>query len=218
MYEYTMEGVKLAEVDEGKDIGMTVQKSMKPSKHCKKAAGTASAVLRQLAKNFHYRDKNTLKKLYVQYVRPHLEFASPAWSPWLQEDKEKLERVQMKAIGMISGLTSRSYEEKCKEIGLETLEARRERQDLLEAYKIIHGKNQLDGEKMLTRATERAGVVSRTALDPWKLEIPRSRLETRKNTFAARVPKKWNRLPTNIKASENLLMFKNALKRYSSGT
>ena len=98
-----------------------------------------------------------------------MEFASPAWSPWLQEDKEKLERVQMKAIGMISGLTSRSYEEKCKEIGLETLEARRERQDLLEAYKII----QLDGEKMLTRATERAGVVSRTALDPWKLEIPR---------------------------------------------
>ena len=210
MYEYTMEGVKLAEVDEGKDIGMTVQKSMKPSTHCKKAAGTASAVLRQLAKNFHYRDKNTLKKLFVQYVRPHLEFASPAWSPWLQEDKEKLERVQMKAIGMISGLTSRSYEEKCKEIGLETLEARRERQDLLEAYKII----QLDGEKMLTRATERAGVVSRTALDPWKLEIPRSRLETRKNTFAARVPEKWNRLPTNIKASENLLMFKNA----SSGT
>ena len=72
----------------------------------------------------------------------------------------------MKAIGMISGLTSRSYEEKCKEIGLETLEARRERQDLLEAYKIIQGKNQRDGEKMLARATERAGAVTRTAADP----------------------------------------------------
>ena len=71
---------------------------------------------------------------------------------------------------------------------------------------------------MLTRAPERAGVVTRTATDPWKLEIPRSRLEIRKNTFAARVPEKWNRLPTNIKSSENLKIFKNALKRYSSET
>ena len=49
-----MEGVKLAEVDEGKDIGVTVQKSMKPSKHCKKAAGTASAVLRPFLKNYMF--------------------------------------------------------------------------------------------------------------------------------------------------------------------
>jgi hypothetical protein len=32
--------------------------------------------------------------LYKQYVRPHLEFAIQAWSPWTQQDKEELERVQ----------------------------------------------------------------------------------------------------------------------------
>ena len=98
-YEYTMDGVKLAVIEEEKDIGVTIQRNLKPSKHCKRVAGTASAVLRQLTRNFHYRDKNIFKKLYMQYVRPHLEFAAPAWSPWLQEDKEILEKVQKKAIG-----------------------------------------------------------------------------------------------------------------------
>ena len=88
-----MEGVKLAVVDEEKGIGVKFEKSMKPSKHCRQAAGIATAVLRQLSRNFHYRDKHIFKKLYIQYVRPHLEFAAPAWSPWLQEDKDIIEKV-----------------------------------------------------------------------------------------------------------------------------
>ena len=212
-YEYTMDGVKLTVTEEEKDIGVTIQRNLKPSKHCKRVAGTASAVLRQLTRNFHYRDKTIFKKLYMQYVRPHLEFAAPAWSPWLLEDKELLEKVQKKAIGMISGLSGRSYEDKCKEIGLETLEARRERQDLFEAYKIIHSGDQNDERKILARSTARAGTVTRTAADPWKLDVPRSRLDIRKNNFSARVPEKWNQLPAITKAAVNLTVFKNALQR-----
>ena len=58
---------------------------------------------------------------------------------------------------MMSGRKSKSYEEKCEEIGLETfvtLVARRERQDLLEAYKIIHDQG---GEKLLVRNGIREG-------------------------------------------------------------
>ena len=141
-YKYSMENENMTVVEEEKDIGVLIQKNLKPSKHCKKAADIASAVLRQLARNFHYRDKNTFKKLYIQYVRPHLEFAAPAWSPWLQEDKNKLERIQRKAVGMISGLKGGSYEEKCKELNIDTLEVRRERQDLLEAYRVVHSEVQ----------------------------------------------------------------------------
>jgi len=103
-YQYTMAGTVLEEVEEEKDVGVTVHRSLKPSRHCQKAAGLATGVLKQLAKNFHYRDRYTFKKLYVQYVRPHLEFASPAWSPWTESDKATIENVQVKAISMISGL------------------------------------------------------------------------------------------------------------------
>ena len=63
-----MAGHKLTVVDEEKDIGVIMHKSLKPSRQCKKAARTASAALRQLTRNFHYRDRNIVKTLYIQYV------------------------------------------------------------------------------------------------------------------------------------------------------
>ena len=135
-YEYEMSGRKLKVVEQEKDIGVTVHNSLKPSAHCKKIADTAMAVLNQLTRNFHFRDRHIFKKLYVQYVRPHVEFASPAWSPWTEMDKANIEKVQIRAVNMISGLTGRTYEEKCKELGLDTLEERRLKQDMLQTYKI----------------------------------------------------------------------------------
>ena len=81
----------------------------------------AGAVLRQITKKFHFRDRNIFRKLYIQYVRPHVEFASPVWWPWLEQDIQILERVQKKAVGMISGLKGDNYAEKCKELKLDTV-------------------------------------------------------------------------------------------------
>jgi ribonuclease P/MRP protein subunit RPP40 len=83
------------------------------------------------------RDRHTFMKLYKQYVRPHLEFSSPAWSPWAVGDKENLERVQEKAVKMVAGLKSRDYKDRCKELGLETLEERREKQDVALVHKLV---------------------------------------------------------------------------------
>ena len=44
-YKYKMEGQELVEVDEEKDIGVTVSSTLKPAKHCQKAAGMARSVL-----------------------------------------------------------------------------------------------------------------------------------------------------------------------------
>ena len=65
-------------------------------------ANTAIGVLYQILRSFHYRDKYVIKSLYVQYVRPHLEFWSPAWSPWLLGDINKLESVQEKFVKSVS--------------------------------------------------------------------------------------------------------------------
>jgi ribonuclease P/MRP protein subunit RPP40 len=129
-YEYHMRGTKLCTTEEEKDIGVAVTKNLKPSAQCSKAAGRATAVLGQICRNFHYRDspdRHTFLRLHKQYVRPHLEFSSPAWSPWLQGDIDTLEKVQEKAVKMVAGLKGETYQEKCAELGLETLEKRRER-------------------------------------------------------------------------------------------
>ena len=129
-FDYYMAGIKLKVAEEEKDIGMTIHKSLKPSAHWKRVADTANTVLRQLTKNFHFRDRHVFKKLYVQYVRPHVEFSLPAWSPWNEADKIVIENVQKRTVNMISGLTGTTYEEKCQELGLESLEERLWKQDL----------------------------------------------------------------------------------------
>jgi hypothetical protein len=134
---YTMRRVKLGVKEEERDIGVVITKNLKPSEQCSKAAGRATGVLNQLKRNFHYRDHHTFMKLYKQYVRPHLEFSTPAWSPWAVGDKENLEQVQEKAVKMVAGLKSRGYKDRCKELGLETLEERREKQDVALVHKLV---------------------------------------------------------------------------------
>ena len=211
-YEYKMGGKKLKPVEEEKDIGVTIHHSLKPSTHCKKVADIASAVLRQLAKNFHYRDRHIFKKLYVQYVRPHVEFASPAWSPWNETDKAVIEKVQIKAVNMISGLAGKTYEEKCLELGLETLEERRKKQDLLQTYKICSGKDRVRPEQLFDRVGDNPGRETHFTADPQNIVVKRSRLDIRKNSFALRTADDWNSLSNGIKTCKTATAFKNAIK------
>jgi ribonuclease P/MRP protein subunit RPP40 len=111
-HAYNMEGVQLSTTKEERDIGVTVSNNLRPGPQCAKAAKTASAVLRQIARAFHFRDRFTFISLYKQYVRPHLEFAVQAWNSWTQQDIEVLERVQKRAVGMVSGLRGATYKEK----------------------------------------------------------------------------------------------------------
>ncbi len=88
-------------------------------------------------------------------MRPHLEFSAPAWSPWLQGDKDTLEKVQEKAVKMVASLKGANYLEKCSELGLETLKKRREDQDLALVYKFVTKK---DGQTCLIgRAVQEPG-------------------------------------------------------------
>ena len=217
-YEYSMAGIKLNEVEEEKDIGVTIQSNLKPSKHCQKIAGTASAVLRQLTKNFHYRDKNIFKKLYIQYVRPHVEFASPAWSPWLEADKALLEKVQIKAVNMVAGLKGGTYEEKCKELGLDTLESRRKKQDLLQAYKIFSGKDKVDPDRMFKTVGTNSTRATRFTADPMNIVEERSRLDVRKYSYTVRTANEWNKLNPDAKTSRSVPIFKNALTKHFNHT
>jgi hypothetical protein len=104
-------------------------------------------VLGQLARGIHNRDRNIFLRLYQQYVRPQMEFASPAWSPWQEGDKECLEKVQRRAVGMIAGLKSRDYSERLKELDLTTMEERRHQLDMVQVYKIVNGVGGVNSEQ-----------------------------------------------------------------------
>src|SRR6218665_3081922 len=101
------------------------------------------------------RDKDTILRLYKSLVRPQMEYCIQVWSPHLKQDVEKLEKVQRRATKMIQGYKDLSYEERlirCAWCGLTTLEKRTSRVDLIEAYKIITGKESIQWERFFELA------------------------------------------------------------------
>jgi hypothetical protein len=213
---YTMRGQALEETDEERDIGVEMSKSLKPSAQCAKAARTAQAVLSQMARAFHYRDRHIFLRLYKQYVRPHLEFASAAWSPWQEGDKAALEKIQRRAVSMISGLRGESYEEKLLELDLPTLEERRHTADMVQTFKIVKGIDRVEHGTWFHLAAngERA---TRSTDCPHNLRQMAARLEVRRNFFSNRVIDSWNQLPTHVKNVKTVSSFKNGYKNYTAG-
>jgi len=95
-------------------------------------------------------------------------------------------------------------------LGLPILERRREQADMIQAYKVLHGGNDVDhrqwfelyGENQITRGQQ----------GEYKLKTQRSRLELRGNFFSQRVVPKWNDLPEELRNCPNLEMFKTSIR------
>ena len=216
-HEYTMEGNKLEAVEVEKDVGVLVHQSLKPSMQCARAASRANAILGQLSRAITYRDKATFLKLYKVYVRPHLEYAVVCWSPWTEGDKEVLEKVQRRAIGMVTNWRERNYEGRLREAGMMSLVDRRLRGDMIATYKVMSGKDKVDpgvlftlpGKERLTRHT--AGV------HPIRSQVEKPKLDIRRNTFSQRVVTPWNSLPDRVKAVGSVDGFKAMYDKWVRG-
>ena len=113
-------GGDLAETETEKDVGVLVTSNLKPSLQCAAAAKKANMVLGQISRGVTYRDKITFVRLYKVFVLPHLSYAVQAWSPYNKSDKEILEKVQIRAIMMITNLRG-SYEERLASLNMRTL-------------------------------------------------------------------------------------------------
>jgi hypothetical protein len=129
-------------------------------------------------------------------------------------DKQLLENVQMKAVNWVTGLKGVSYTEKCKELGLSTLENRRCEQDMIQTYKILNNIGRIQADRFFTRIGDRATVRTRMAAGYDNLTLPRARTEIRRNSFSVRIVQSWNSLPDLIKSAGTLLAFKNGIRNY----
>ncbi len=215
-HQFTMNGQALAKTTEERDIGVTVTANLKPAAQCLKAARTAQTVLGQIGRAFHYRDRHTFIKLYKQYVRPHLEFSTQAWSPWSVADKECLEKVQKRAVNMVTGLASTSYEEKLAEVGLLKLEERRHQSDMHLLHKIMHGEGGLQASTWFELASGTSHA-TRSGADPLNIRVKTGRLELRRNFYSVRVINDWNRIPQEIKSRPGIARFKAEYKKFRAG-
>ena len=76
-------------------------------------------------------------KMFNSYVRSRLEYCSLVWNPWKKEDIDKLERVQKNFTSKIKGLENLNYHQRLKRLRMYSLERRRERYLIINAWQQI---------------------------------------------------------------------------------
>ena len=207
VYDYILQDELNKYVEEEKDLGVIIHKSLKSSYHCAKVVKKANKILGIIKRNFKCRDKMFIVKMYKSLVRPHLDYCSQAWRPYLQGDIDQIEKVQRRALRLINGFDEISYEERLKRTKLTTLECRRLRGDLIEAFKIL---KEIDccGESLFEfRDDERRG-------HSRKFYKFRSRLDTRKYFFSQRVVDVWNQLPEEAVTAPSVNAFKSKVDKF----
>ena len=103
-----------------------------------------------------------------------------------------LENVQKRLVKQIQGLKGASYEDRLAELGMESLEERRGKIDIIQTFKIIHGHENvqrstwfefIDGERQHRTRLAQGGL---------SLIAKRARLDLRQNFFSHRTVKMWN--------------------------
>ena len=93
----------------------------------------------QIWRCFLCKDVCNLITAFITYVRPMLEYCSPVWSPVSVALINQLESVQRRFTKRLPGFQSLPYDDRCARLGIDRLELRRLRADLILCYKIIHG-------------------------------------------------------------------------------
>ena len=122
-----------------------------------------------------------------------------------------IEGIQRRATKLVSEITHLSYPNRLKFLGLHTLEYRRLRADLIQVYKILTKKDDVDPEMFFQiRGNER------TRGHKFKLNKQRSNTNIRKHFFTNRIVDSWNALPSDVVEVETVLNFKTKIESFYS--
>ena len=123
----------------------------------------------------------------------------------LKKHSKAIEGVQRRATKLVKELRDKSYDYRLKDLNLSSLKARRLRGDLRQLYKIIKGIDILDSSKIININT------NSTRNKDYKIYIKYSRSNIRKFCFSNRISPIWNNLPSFMKNSSSVNLFKNKI-------
>ena len=108
-----------------KDVGVYVDNCLTFSDNVQYVASKANRILSMIRRSYTFKEKKTIRPLYISLVRPLLEYGKTMWPPLYKKDCLTIEKVQRRATKMIPHLRNIPYEERLRKLELPSMFYRR---------------------------------------------------------------------------------------------
>jgi len=134
---YRIGGYLLDQSCETCDLGIIIDNKLNFNGHVSRIAHNAQVHASLIRQTFVSRGPEILTKAFITYVRPLLEYCTPVWSLHTACNANKIESCQRWFTKRIKGLYGLDYHQRLAFLGLESLQVRRIKYDLIMCYKIV---------------------------------------------------------------------------------
>lgn len=208
---YFINGVVLTCSGKVVDLGIEITHNLSFKSHIVSFVSKAYQRLSLLFRGFVTREFNFLRKVFITYIRPLLEYNSVVWSPTEIYLIDLIEKVQRYFTRNVPALADLPYSIRLSKLNLQCLELRRLQFDLIYYYKIFHNLTPLSADNyFLTYLPPQA---SRNK-SPYLIKPAKAKNKLL-SFLSYRSSAAWNALPEEIKSLNSIKSFKNSIRRFN---
>lgn len=207
--QYFIDGVAISQQNDFLDLGVTITNNLSFEMHINNIVSKARQRISTLFRGFITRNLSIMRRAFITYIRPIVEYNSVVWNPSLIHLIDLLENVQRHFSKRIPQLSSLSYPERLALLDLEPLELRRLRSDLTYYFKILNYQTPFDPNDVFIIYTP----VASSRLNTPYLQKPTKASNKHLNTLFYRQVDAWNALPAAVRSVSSLQTFKSELMK-----
>ena len=203
---YNMNGFDLSVEGSSRDLGITIDSSLRFHIHIRQLVAKAWGLANNLLRSTLCRSKDFMWGLFIAHVRPLLEFSSVVWNTGFVGDSRLLESVQRRWTKHVDGIGHLEYRERLLYLNMFSVKGRLLRADLIKYYKIFNGFSVITPQDLFEISP-----VTLTRGHRFKILKPHAFLECRRRFFSVRCIDQWNSLPDDLVACGSVEKFKAGL-------
>lgn len=207
-----LNGSILGDSDSHKHLGVTLMASGKWKDHISEIYSKSCKRINILRLVKYKLDRKSLERLYFGFIRPILEYGGIVWDNCSNEESDLLEKVQIEAARIITGLRKgTSHNKLYTELGWETLKVRRRKSKLILLHKSLNGETpEYLLDEILLHLNENMHYNLRNNRF---FNLPSCRTSSYKNSFYPSVLDQWNQLDVDIQNLQSGAMFKKQISQ-----
>ena len=204
---YIKAGVAVEQIHSVKHLGILLTSDLTWNEHINRICNKTRRLIGLLYRRFHHCNPNLMLRLYKAFIRPHLEYATQVWDPYLIKDIDLLEKTQKFALRVCCKNWSASYGDLLETCQIARLSDRRRNAKLCHLYKIMYGLADCE----MAPTTHRSVNYSSRRSNPVQIQTLFAKTSHFQFSFYPHTIALWNNLQINDDSLLSLSVFKRSV-------